>query len=404
MIFNTWVFAAFAIASLIVCWTSPVRFRPAALVGCGLVFYAYAYPPYLLLIIALAAATYMLAKVIVTARRRERMNSAKWALAAGVTASVAVLGFFKYSTLFVQTVDQLSRGKLALAAPHLIVPLAISFFTFEFVHYLVDVYLGKIDDFSIRDFATFAFFYPTLVAGPIKRFQNFAPQIGHTRTLNQLFIAANVFRVILGLAKKSIIADSMTPFVQPLLTPGAPYHIADYWIAMLAYTAKIYFDFTGYSDIAIGMAALLGFQILENFDRPYWSANISQFWRRWHISLSSWIRDYVFIPLGGSQRGTLVTFFNLTFVMAVAGLWHGASWHFVAWGLWHGGGLAIHRAWSATAGGRAWLKNGGTVVHAASVFATFAFVAFGWILFAAPSFDAAWNVVRGMFTLAAIHQ
>jgi alginate O-acetyltransferase complex protein AlgI len=381
-----------------------VRFRPAALVGCGLVFYAYAYPPYLLLIIALAAATYMLAKVIVTARRRERMNSAKWALAAGVTASVAVLGFFKYSTLFVQTVDQLSRGKLALAAPHLIVPLAISFFTFEFVHYLVDVYLGKIDDFSIRDFATFAFFYPTLVAGPIKRFQNFAPQIGHTRTLNQLFIAANVFRVILGLAKKSIIADSMTPFVQPLLTPGAPYHIADYWIAMLAYTAKIYFDFTGYSDIAIGMAALLGFQILENFDRPYWSANISQFWRRWHISLSSWIRDYVFIPLGGSQRGTLVTFFNLTFVMAVAGLWHGASWHFVAWGLWHGGGLAIHRAWSATAGGKAWLKNGGTVVHAASVFATFAFVAFGWILFAAPSFDAAWNVVRGMFTLAAIHQ
>lgn len=402
MIFNTWVFAAFALASLLVCRISPARFRPAALVGCGLVFYAYAYPPYLLLIIALAAVTYALGKAIVWNRRHNRVTAARWALAAGVGASVAILGFYKYSTLFVQTIDELSHGRLALAAPHVLVPLAISFFTFEFVHYLVDVYLGKIDDFSVRDFATFAFFYPTLVAGPIKRYQNFAPQIGHTRTLNQLFIAANVFRVVLGLAKKSIIADSMTPFVQPLLTPGVPYHWADYWIAMLAYTAKIYFDFTGYSDIAIGMAALLGFQILENFDRPYWSANISQFWRRWHISLSSWIRDYIFIPLGGSRRGTLVTFFNLAFVMAVAGLWHGASWHFVAWGLWHGSGLAAHRAWSVTAGKSAVLRSGGAPLHVASVVITFAFVAFGWILFAAPSFDAAWGAVRGMFTPAVI--
>jgi alginate O-acetyltransferase complex protein AlgI len=155
---------------------------------------------------------------------------------------------------------------------------------------------------------------------------------------------------------------------------------------MLAYAAKIYFDFTGYSDIAIGLAGLLGFRIPENFDRPYWAENISQFWRRWHMSLSSWIRDYIFIPLGGSRRGKLLTAVNLFIAMALAGLWHGAAWTFVLWGLWHGIGLAAHRAWSVAAVPRLAVLNSGTAqIRALSIIATFLFVCFGWVLFAASS-------------------
>lgn len=398
MIFNTWIFGAFALASLAAYWLSPSRFRPSAIVACGLVFYAYAYPPYLLLIVTLAVFTYACARVMVSYRNRSAFATLRWTLAAGIGACVASLCFFKYAPLFVTTLREITRGGISLPVPVILVPLAISFFTFEFVHFLVDVYLGKIKSFGVREFAAFAMFYPTMVAGPIKRFQNFAPQIPAIRFPTPLFAAANVYRVLLGLAKKSIIADSMTPFTQPLLTPGAPYHPADYWIAILAYSAKIYFDFSGYSDMAIGMAGLLGFQILENFDRPYWAPNISQFWRRWHISLSSWIRDYLFIPLGGSRRNKFVTALNLTVVMAIAGLWHGAHWHFVLWGLWHGGGLAVHRAWLPVAGKvrflatfRPGFKSG------ISVLATFAFVAFGWILFASPSIATAVLAARGMF-------
>lgn len=398
MIFNTWVFAAFALASLALFWTVPKRLRLTVLVGTSTVFYAYSYPPYLLLIGALAAVTYCAARAIQRYRKEGAGAAVRWWLVVGVAASVGALFYYKYAKLFVATLDTLGRGHVHLTPPDLLIPLAISFFTFEFVHFLVDVYLGKIEDFSLAQFITFTLFYPTLVAGPIKRFQNFAPQIGYTRGLSQIFIAANVYRVLLGLAKKSIVADSMTPFVQPLLTPGLPYHTGDYWVGVLAYTAKIYFDFTGYSDIAIGMAGLLGFQILENFDRPYWAENISLFWRRWHISLSSWIRDYIFIPLGGSRRGAVLTTLNLALVMALAGLWHGAAWHFVLWGLWHGVGLAVHRVWGMSrAKAQIVAACPPRLLAGGSIMTTFAFVAVGWVLFAAPSADAIAADFAGMF-------
>jgi alginate O-acetyltransferase complex protein AlgI len=273
-----------------------------------------------------------------------------------------------------------------LPLPSIIVPLAISFFTFEFVHVLVDVYYGKIRELDALEFTVFTMFFPTLVAGPIKRFQSFAPQVRSIEPLATSDALLNVYRIAIGLAKKYIIADSMTLLTQPILTPGATYATPDYWVGMLAYTAKIYFDFTGYSDIAIGLAGLLGFRIPENFDRPYWAENISQFWRRWHMSLSSWIRDYIFIPLGGSRRGKLLTAVNLFIAMALAGLWHGAAWTFVLWGLWHGIGLAAHRAWSVAAVPRLAVLNSGTAqIRALSIIATFLFVCFGWVLFAASS-------------------
>jgi alginate O-acetyltransferase complex protein AlgI len=247
----------------------------------------------------------------------------------------------------------------------------------------------------LRDLALFTLFFPTMVAGPIKRYQNFAPQIDAVRAFEPLIFAAGTYRIAIGLVKKVVIADSMTPLVAPLSAPGPLYDQGDYWIGVLAYTIKIYFDFSGYSDIAIGLASLLGYDILENFDRPYRARNISQFWRRWHISLSSWIRDYLFVPLGGSRRPGL-TLVNLAVVMAIAGLWHGAAWHFVIWGLWHGFGLAVHRLWGTFVVSRVPALGRGVGWRAASVVTTFVFVSLGWIFFASPTIPTALTVFANL--------
>jgi alginate O-acetyltransferase complex protein AlgI len=359
----------------------------------GCIFYAWAVPAYLLLILALGLVTFGSGRAML--RTHDRRARKRWAFA-GIALITLTLGFFKYSKFFALTVDQITRSHI-VPVPQIVVPLAISFFTFEFVHVLVDVYLGKIVELDALDFAVFTMFFPTLVAGPIKRYQSFAPQVRAIETPSGDDFALNIYRVVLGVAKKTILADSMSVLTAPLSDPTAfPYGRLDYWVAMLAYTVKIYFDFSGYSDIAIGVAGLLGVRIPENFDRPYWAENISTFWRRWHMSLSTWIRDYIFIPLGGSRGNPVSTALNLFVAMALAGLWHGAAWTFVAWGLWHGAGLALHRAWSlAVVPKIAFLRSGGNAIYALSVASTFAFVVLGWVLFAASSFAAAAGVVRG---------
>ena len=389
MIFNTWLFAIFGVVVYVLYWyVVPKQWRAIFLMVSGLVFYSASIPIYLLLILNLGAITYGVIRWLLIIPQ-DNLRARRIALALGIIASVGVLAFFKYMKFFAGTFDSLCNGGCINIVPNIIVPLAVSFFTFEFVHAVVDVYLGKIKRVTLRDFWLFTLFFPTMVAGPIKRYQNFVPQIQGVLSADRptgLLFATGLFRIVLGLAKKSILADSMNPLVQPLLTPAPYYTHADYWIGALAYTAKIYFDFSGYSDIAIGCALLLGFQILENFDRPYWAPNISQFWRRWHMSLSSWIRDYIFIPLGGSRRGGFLTVLNLAVVMALAGLWHGAAWHFVIWGLWNGVGLALHRVWSILVGDRfpVALRDSNWLA-AASIATTFTFVVFGWVLFASPS-------------------
>jgi alginate O-acetyltransferase complex protein AlgI len=396
MIFNTWVFGLFGLVALLVYWgLVPARFRPQALVALGVLFYAYAVPAYLILILALAAITYVLGHAML--RSGESLGRRRLFLALGIVAIVGTLVVFKYTKFLALTVDQVA-GRHVLPIPNLIVPLAISFFTFEFVHVLVDVYLGKIVALDLLDFAVFTMFFPTLVAGPIKRFESFAPQVRSIEMPSTPTFMLNVYRIVIGLAKKTIIADSMALFVQPILAPSDLYGRLDYWVAMFAYAAKIYFDFSGYSDIAIGMAGLLGLRIPENFEKPYHAPNIAQFWRRWHISLSSWIRDYIFIPLGGSRGSPIVTACNLFVAMGLAGLWHGAAWTFVVWGLWHGVGLAVHRFWQLAIVPRvALLQAGGRLVGFASVGTTFAFVLVGWLLFAAPSFENAYQAFVHLF-------
>ena len=389
MIFNTWTFGVFAIIVLSVYWACiPARFKPIYLVVAGSVFYVFSVPAYLLLIVALGLITYGIGTALIHTRGNKSRQKSLMVL--GACLITAVLVFFKYTKMFAGTVNWFAHHDV-LPIPQITVPLAISFFTFEFVHVLVDVYLGKIEELHPLDFAVFTMFFPTLVAGPIKRYQSFAPQVRNITMPSDRDLSLNIYRIVMGLTKKFIIADSMSLFTGPLSDPHAlPFGRLDYIVAIFAYTAKIYFDFTGYSDIAIGLSGLLGLKIPENFERPYWSENISVFWRKWHMSLSSWIRDYIFIPLGGSRRPPLITALNLFIAMALAGLWHGAAWTFVVWGLWHGIGLAVHRLWSNMVVPRIeWLRTASVPKQAGSIALTFAFVIAGWILFAASSFSAA---------------
>ena len=395
MIFNTWAFGVFAFAAIVpYLAVVPPRARPGYLIVCGAIFYAYAVPAYLMLVAALGILTYGASAAMLRLERRRRAP----VFAAAVAAIVAVLAYFKYARFFESIVDAVARHDV-LPVPSVVVPLAISFFTFEFVHVLADVYEGKIRQLNPRDFTVFALFFPTLVAGPIKRYESFAPQMHDLEPPGTAELLSNVYRIALGLAKKIVVADSMTVFIAPILAPGAPYRSADYVAAVVAYTIKIYFDFSAYSDIAIGLAALLGIRIPENFDRPYRARSVADFWRRWHVSLSSWIRDYVFVPLGGSRRSAPVTALNLLLAMAIAGLWHGAAWTFVVWGLWHGAGLVVHRVWSASVVPRfAVLRRPSRPLDVLSVATTLVFVAAGWIFFAAPSLPAALLVFRGLLS------
>jgi len=394
VIFNTWLFAVFAVVTIALYWAVvPTGLRPYYLVVAGTVFYAWAVPAYTVLIAALALATFAIGTALLRTRDPGRRRAL---LILGVVLICAVLVFFKYTRFFAAIVNEVASQNI-LPIPQIVVPLAISFFTFEFVHVLVDIYLGRIRRLDALDFAVFAMFFPTLVAGPIKRFQSFAAQLRPIVAPPPEEIALHLYRITIGVAKKTIVADSMSLLAQPIVTPGTPYGHLDYWVGTLAYTAKIYFDFTGYSDIAIGTAGMLGLSIPENFERPYWAENIAAFWSRWHISLSTWIRDYVFIPLGGSRRPPVVVLVNLLIAMAISGLWHGAAWTFVIWGLWHGMGLAVHRVWSQAVVPRIPALNSGTLgIRAASVVTTFAFVAFGWVLFATSSLASAGGVYAGM--------
>jgi alginate O-acetyltransferase complex protein AlgI len=272
-------------------------------------------------------------------------KGSKWCLF-GIVQAVIILFSFKYLTFGINAWNDFSQiVHLPALTPiaKLVLPLGVSFFTFEFIHFAADTYQGKIGRVSLSEYSAFIFFFPSMVAGPIKRIQDFLPKLREARPDTAL-ISQGITRIFAGLAKKHILADTFTLWSDQLNTDHL--HTAPGWqvaLWILAYGMKIYFDFSGYSDIAIGSGYLFGIRIPENFHWPYSSRSIAEFWRRWHISLSSWIRDYVYIPLGGSQRGEKRAVLNIILAFGISGLWHGAAYNFVAWGLWHGIMVAGHR-------------------------------------------------------------
>ncbi|MGD0678779.1 MAG: MBOAT family O-acyltransferase [Polyangiaceae bacterium] len=325
---------------------------------------------------------------LITSRLYRRQS--KWCLF-GIVQSVLILLAFKYLG-FLSNIwnDLCGPGALRLRnLPAFGLPLGISFFTFEFIHFAADTYWGRVQRRPPGAYAAFIFFFPTMVAGPIKRFGEFEPELEHARGDPTLF-AQGVTRILAGLAKKQVLADTFTLWSDKLNTDAlyaaSPSQIA-VWIC--AYGMKIYMDFSGYSDVAIGSGYLFGIRIPENFDWPYASRSITEFWRRWHISLGRWIFDYIYVPLGGSRRGEARTALNLLATFAISGLWHGAAYNFLAWGLWHGAMMIVHRVW------RRWSRGPkGPFWDVCALAMTFVGVNVGWAFFCMPLPKAIFALAR----------
>ena len=319
--------------------------------------------------------------------------------------NMGILGFFKYYNFFVTSF--IAAFKPFGFVPNvqilnLILPLGISFFTFKIMGYLIDVYRGEQAPADIVSFALFVGYFPEISAGPIGRAGTFLPQIDRKRIIGKEQIFAGLQLILLGFFKKKVIADAVVPYVNQIFSSPQPFWSVDLLCGMYLYTLQIYADFSGYTDIVRGVSKLLGIEIMENFKQPYLSKNIREFWRRWHISLSTWLRDYLYIPLGGSRKGTIRTYINLLATMLLCGLWHGASWVFVAWGGIHGIYLALSRYLrdNFRKPGSATLQIHGTMRSLFSVFITFHIVAFAWIFFRAPDFGTAYNYIYSLFNIS----
>ncbi|HET9668031.1 MAG TPA: MBOAT family protein [Casimicrobiaceae bacterium] len=331
-------------ATIVAYFALPRRWRNGVLLVASLVFYAWGEARYVPLILASVAFNWSMGLAIAHATD---LRVRKRRLTAAVTGNLATLAVFKYANFAAANVDAIAPvfGLAPVALAAIPLPLGISFFTFHAISYVVDVYKRTASaQRDAREFALYILLFPQLIAGPIIRYRDIAAQLGsHPASPNDF--AYGVRRLVVGLGKKLLIANTLGATADAIFgLPGHELAAPVAWLGIACYTLQIYFDFSGYSDMAIGLMRMFGFHILENFDYPYIASSIREFWRRWHISLSNWFRDYLYIPLGGNRRGAARAYANLVIVFLLCGLWHGASWPFVVWGAWHGAFLVAERA------------------------------------------------------------
>lgn len=338
-------FLAFFLVAFAVYWRlSGHNLRMGWLLIASAAYYAAFSPWFLVLLFASTFIDYVVAARLPSVRSPA---TRKWMLILSISVNLGVLGFFKYLMFALHTGRALA-GVLGwgfdVPAWKVVLPLGISFYTFEAISYVVDVYRGKVEPFkNLREYLLYIMFFPHLLAGPIVRSHDFAPQLRRPKRFSWLRaeMAAHLF--LLGLFKKAVLGDWMASLVDPVFATPSAYGSQALWLAMVGYAVQVYGDFSGYSDMAIALAHLFGFKLPPNFQTPYLSTSMAELWRRWHISLSLWLRDYLFIPLGGSRHGEWITCRNLILTMALGGLWHGAAWNFVLWGLYNGVLLALGR-------------------------------------------------------------
>ena len=403
MLFTTHQYLIFFVVVFAAYWAMPwQRARVYLLLGASFYFYATWNEWLALLVTGTATLDYVLARGIDAAPSRGARR-----LFAGLSIAVnlGVLCVFKYMNFFLDSLYDVSgvppKDRYLL---DLIVPFGISFYTFEAISYTVDVYQGRIKaERNLPNFLLFILFFPHLVAGPIVRAKDFLRQVHRPKRWSWVRAQAGVQLIVLGLFKKLAIADFMAIYSDRVWVPGADVAALSTqaaWMAVIAFTIRVYCDFSGYSDIALGCAHLLGYKLIVNFRLPYISANIAEFWRRWHISLSNWLRDYIFIPLGGSRGGFWFTARNLIITFGLGGLWHGATWCWLVWGLLHAAMLIVHRAFRQFVEARPTLKwaletRPGTLLR---ILVTLFFVTLS-MAFAQPSLTAALTVVRKMFVV-----
>jgi alginate O-acetyltransferase complex protein AlgI len=342
VLFNSLEYLIFLPLAWAVFWAMPANRRVDVMLVASYVFYATWSIPYAAMIFGLVVMNYVFGLLLGRAGRGRRVL-----LGAFVAVDLSVLVLFKYFDFGITSLAGVTNSLLGTQWQppllHLILPLGISFFTFEFIHYLVDISHGEVAVHSFTKFHVFAAFFPTQIAGPIKRFEQFIPSLKSLGTFDPALAREGLWLIGRGLTKKVLIADRLAPWVAQGFTAAGEGAIGtpDAWVTALAFALQVYFDFSGYTDIARGSAALFGFRIPINFDMPLIATSLLDFWRRWHISLSNWLRDYVYIALGGSRRPTLIVMRNLFVTMVIAGLWHGAAWHFVAFGAMWGVGLGV---------------------------------------------------------------
>ena len=394
MVFTTHIFVFYFLPLfLLVYYTLPKQWRNAWITLASYVFYGWWEPWFVLLMLFTTVMDFIWGQVIT--REGATQAQRKGAVIACVITNLTLLGFFKYYMFAAETLNDMLAvmGARQFAVMQVVLPIGISFYTFHSLTYIIDLYRGHARTAkSLSGFSAFVALFPTLVAGPIIRYKTLAEQLRereHTATR----FASGVAIFVIGFAKKILLANPCGEVADAVFGAGSPAAL-DAWVGALAYAFQIYFDFCGYSDMAVGLARMIGFEFPRNFDAPYRSTSITDLWRRWHISLSSVLRDYLYIALGGNRKGEGRTYFNLAVVMILGGLWHGAKWNFVVWGAFHGLLLVLER-WNNKRSFYHWLPRPGQIA------VTFLLMLFSWVLFSADNLTLAMEYFRAMFGLAA---
>lgn len=358
-------------------------------VAFSLYFYYKSSGFFFLMLIGTSLVDWLVSKAIYSLRRRGAKLCMMWF---SITLSLLILGYFKYANFFLWNWNAMVEGNFQPL--DIILPVGISFYTFQSISYVVDVYKGKIvPTRTWLEYLFFLSFFPALVAGPIVRADYFLPQLEKNEDAKLSDIYGGFWLIIVGIVKKALIADYISQYNDLIFNDPSLYSGVQTLMGVLGYTMQIYCDFSGYSDMAIGLALIMGFKLGINFNSPYQSRNLTEFWRRWHISLSSWLRDYVYIPLGGNRKGTIRTYVNNFLTMLIGGLWHGAAWKFVFWGGMHGVGLAVHKACKPILSKIP--DNFVTIFF--SWLITFVYVSLLWVFFRAASFEDSVLIIGNIF-------
>ncbi len=367
--------------------------RKLILLAASCFFYAYWDWRFLGLLATVTVVDYYVSKFLFAT---QSARTRRWLLVISLVTNLGFLGFFKYFGFFVDSLNALlvplgwHLGTLSI-----ILPIGISFYTFETLSYVIDIYRGDARPArSMLDYAIFITFFPRLVAGPIMRPHQFLPQLEHGIQLNWANLAGGAQLFVRGAFKKMVVADNMAIMADQVYAAPHLFSSGTVWLGVLAYSIQILFDFSGYTDMALGVGRMLGFHLPQNFNMPYTAQSITEFWQRWHMSLSSWLRDYVYIAFGGNRRGQFRTYVNLMATMLLGGLWHGASWNFVVWGGLQGAFLALERGFY---GGRPTNGPWKSPLTWAKATAVFVLVTVTWVFFRSPSFDATGVVLRKLF-------
>lgn len=387
MVFSSLTFLfAFLPITVFLYFTSPKKLRNLVLFIASLLFYAWGEPVYIVLMLFTITFDYFCGLLI--EKYRSETGKAKLIFIFSVIVNLGILGFFKYYKFIISNINLVTG--LNLPVLDLPLPVGISFYTFQTMSYVIDVYTGKTAvQRNYISFATYITMFPQLIAGPIVKYGDIAEQLGERNESPNLF-GEGVEIFIMGLGKKVLLANNIGILWSAVkATPFQELTVLSAWLGILAFTFQIYFDFSGYSDMAIGLGKMFGFEFMKNFNYPYISRSITEFWRRWHISLSDWFREYVYIPLGGNRKGPLKQYRNLIIVWLLTGLWHGANWNFVLWGLYFGIFLIIEKLFLLK-----WLENRPNIItHAYTLF----IVVIGWVLFEFENLPQCFGFLKAMF-------